>query len=42
MAWNSTGDPTDIWLVRGDETFNNPFNVDKFRDITINLRGRKE
>ena len=41
MAWNSTGDATAIYLVRPDDSFNNPLTVDKLRNITINLKGRK-
>lgn len=40
-AWDSTGSSADIYLVRPDLDFNNPINTEHFRDITINLKGRK-
>lgn len=42
MAWDTTNDPSAVYLVRPDGNFNSPINVDKFRNITINLKGRKE
>lgn len=42
MAWDTTNDSSAVYLVRPDGNFNSPINVDKFRNITINLRGRKE
>lgn len=42
MAWDSTGSPSDVWLVRPDTSFRNPINVNKLRDVSISLRGRKE
>lgn len=45
VGWNATGSTEstgDIWLVRPDLDFNNPINMDHFRDIKINLTGRKE
>lgn len=42
MAWDTTNDSTNIWLVRGDERFNNPITVDQYRNISIKLLGRKE
>ena len=41
VGWDTTGSSADIWLVRPDMSFNNPINADFFRDITINLTGRK-
>jgi hypothetical protein len=41
MAWDSTGDTTAVYLVRPDMSFQNPINVDKYRTISINLKGRK-
>lgn len=41
VAWDPTGSTGDVWLVRPDLKFNNPINMDKLRDITINLKGRK-
>lgn len=43
VAWDSTGHSTDIFLMRAaDGGFVNPININKYRDITINLTGRKE
>jgi hypothetical protein len=42
MAWDSTGDSSAVYLVRPSERFMNPINVDQFRGVTINLKGRKE
>lgn len=42
VAWNSTAQPTDIWLMRPDTRFVNPINANHYRDISIALRGRKE
>jgi len=42
MAWDTTNDSSAVYLVRPDGNFNNPINVDKFRNVTINLKGRKE
>lgn len=42
MTWDITNDSTNIWLMRGDERFNNPISVDQYRNINLNLIGRKE
>ena len=42
MAWDTTNDSSAVYLVRPDGNFNAPINMDKYRNITINLRGRKE
>ena len=42
VAWDITNDSTNIWLMRGDEKFNNPISVDQYRNITLSLIGRKE
>lgn len=42
MAWDITNDSTNIWLVRGDEKFNNPITIDQYRNISLRLIGRKE
>ena len=40
-AWDSTGSSADVWLVRPNLSFKNPINADHFRDIQIELTGRK-
>lgn len=43
VAWDTTNNPNDVWLMRPDTRFSNPFKMGGlYRDITINLRGRKE
>ena len=43
VAWDITNNPNDAWLMRPDTRFSNPFKGGGiYRDITINLRGRKE
>lgn len=43
VAWNTAGYPGDVYLVRPDESFNNPFvGGGLYRDITVRLKGRKE
>lgn len=42
VSWDITNDSTNIWLMRGDDSFNNPISVDQYRTININLLGRKE
>lgn len=42
MNWDSTANPEDTFLVRPSLTSRNPINVDKLRNISFNLRGRKE
>lgn len=42
MAWDSTANPADVFLVRPDLRFANPFNANHLRDISIRLTGRKE
>ena len=42
FAWEKTDHATDAWIVRPDEAFNNPLKQGgAYRDITINLRGRR-
>ena len=41
VAWNATASTADVWLMRPELRFNNPITVDKFRDISISLTGRK-
>lgn len=41
VAWDATGSTADVWLVRPELRFNNQITVDKFRDISISLTGRK-
>lgn len=41
LAWDATGSSADVWLMRPELRFNNPITVDKFRDISISLTGRK-
>lgn len=43
VAWERTNSPSDIYLMRPDPRFENPLkNGGLYRDITINLKGRKE
>ncbi|MBI5599208.1 MAG: hypothetical protein HY890_05655 [Deltaproteobacteria bacterium] len=43
VAWETANNPSDVWLMRSDEKFSNPFKAGGlYRDITVNLRGRKE
>lgn len=45
IAWETTNSPNDVYLMRPDEKFSNPFTSASggaFRDITISLTGRKE
>ena len=43
VAWETANNPTDVYLMRPDGKFNNPLtNGGAYRDITINLKGRKE
>ncbi len=43
IAWETANNPTDVWLMRPSEKFTNPLtNGGATRDITVNLRGRKE
>lgn len=43
VGWETTNHPTQIWLMRSDGKFRNPYNKSStYRDITINLKGRKE
>ena len=43
VAWETANNPDDVWLMKGSATFNNPFTeTSTFRNITINLTGRKE
>jgi hypothetical protein len=42
VAWETANNPDDIFLMRSDGDFNNPLtNGGAYRDITINLKGRK-
>jgi hypothetical protein len=43
VAWETANNPTDVFLMRPDPKFNNPLtNGGAYRNITINLKGRKE
>jgi hypothetical protein len=43
VAWDLANNPTEVFLMRGEAGFENPLtNTGAYRDITINLRGRKE
>ncbi|GEM_PF-1656401 len=42
LAWDTTNNPNDIYLVRPDLKFSNPFATGGlYRNITLNLKGRK-
>lgn len=42
VAWDRTNNPSDVYLMRAEEKFNNPFNATGlYRDISISLTGRK-
>lgn len=43
VVWEGANSPDDVYLMRPDSKFNNPLKAGGlYRDITINLRGRKE
>ena len=43
VAWETANSPNDVYLVRPDAKFSNPFKLGgTYRDITVNLKGRKE
>ena len=43
LGWETTEHPDDVFLMRRDENFNNPFiKGGLYRNITLNLKGRKE
>ncbi|HLC19117.1 MAG TPA: hypothetical protein VJM57_08920 [Thermodesulfobacteriota bacterium] len=43
VAWDHANSPGDVFLMRPDQRFKNPFKSGGiYRDITINLQGRKE
>lgn len=43
VAWENANSPDDVFLMRPDTRFDNPLkNGGAYRDITINLKGRKE
>lgn len=43
FGWETSNNPNDIWLVRSSGRHNNPLQKNStFRDVTLNLRGRKE
>ncbi len=43
VAWERKNNPTDVFLMRPDTSFKNPLTGGgAYRDITINLKGRKE
>jgi hypothetical protein len=43
VAWDTAASPADVYLMRPDARFRNPFKAGGlYRDITINLKGRKE
>lgn len=42
VAWENANSPSDVFLMRPDGSFKNPLtNGGAYRDITINLKGRK-
>ncbi|MBI5599651.1 MAG: hypothetical protein HY890_07945, partial [Deltaproteobacteria bacterium] len=42
VAWDTANNPGDIFLMRPDPKFSNPFKLGgAYRDITISLKGRK-
>ena len=43
IAWEITNNPNDVYLMRPDEKFSNPFTANSaFRDISLSFTGRKE
>src|SRR3972149_8429742 len=43
IAWEVTNNPNDVYLMRPDEKFSNPFTSNSaFRDISLSFTGRKE
>jgi len=43
LGWERSGHPDEVYLVRPDASFRNPFSEGGlYRDITLRLRGRKE
>lgn len=43
VAWEPTSHATDVYLMRPDSSFKNPLQIGGlYRNITINLKGRKE
>ncbi len=43
VAWETANNPSDVFLMRPKESFNNPFNATGlYRNVTIALTGRKE
>ena len=43
VAWDTTNSPNDVWFMRPDTKFSNPFKAGGiYRDVTVNLKGRKE
>ena len=43
IAWETTNNPNDVYLMRPDEKFSNPFtSTSTFRDISLSFTGRKE
>ncbi|MFQ5736741.1 MAG: hypothetical protein ACE5GY_07745 [Thermodesulfobacteriota bacterium] len=43
VAWENANSPDDVFLMRSDARFDNPLkNGGLYRDVTINLKGRKE
>lgn len=43
IAWEITNNPNDVYLMRPDEKFSNPFTSNSaFRDISLSFTGRKE
>lgn len=43
LGWETMEHPNDVFLMRRDEKFNNPFTKGGlYRNVTLNLKGRKE
>lgn len=42
VGWETANSPSDVFLMRPDSKFSNPIKQGSLRDITINLKGRKE
>jgi hypothetical protein len=43
VGWETANNPDEVWLMRPETKFSNPFNqTGLYRDVTLNLTGRKE